>query len=119
MQDRAALLGAYHCSSQSGTHLDPIKMQPQALDKEGISPKRLYANKAAKIYQVHPLQIVQRQLIIEKLGELHNFMVVHWLPGTNLQPSRCSQPPRKKHDVSNYWATSPMVNCSKCAKRMQ
>ena len=48
-----------------------------ATNQEGISAKRLDANKAAQVDKVDALQVVKRQLIIEELRKLHDLILTH------------------------------------------
>ena len=66
-------------------HLDGGESGAQAGAQELVSAEGGDAHKAAEVHQVDALQVVQRQLVVEQLRELHQLVVVHRLSSAHLR----------------------------------
>ena len=65
-------------------YLDGVEVRSKAGHQEGVRAEGLDAHKAAQVDQVDALQIVQRQLVVEKLRELGQLGVIHRLASPHL-----------------------------------
>ena len=65
-------------------HLDGGQAGAQAGAQELVGAEGRDADEAAQVDQVDPLQVVQRQLVVEQLRELDQLAVVHPLTGAHL-----------------------------------